>query len=588
MLVEKLLRSCPDIGTIYILMRSKRGVSPSQRRVELTESEIFARLKHIERQEEEEEEKNSGDTRNKDNNSKKKKIQSQLDKIKVISGDITMPKLGISDSDLNLLSENVSIVIHSAATVKFNEPLKTAVDNNLVSVEHLLQVINKLSKLDALVHVSTAYSNCDLNEVSEKLYDPPIEPQKLIDMSKWMDSQLFEGISDNLLGKRPNTYTYTKACAESMLQAGLNKLNRQLPTAIVRPSIVTGSWREPIRGWVDNLNGPTGVVLAIMTGAIQAMLLKTECKGDLIPVDTVANLIICSAWKVASNNKTNNNHDDDDKCNLTTHSAQFVPILTTNQSSNNSSNSTSSLSIIDNNKCNSDDISKIRKHIERANKVQVFNCVSGTLNPIYWGQFAHILWQVGFEFPVNTMLRLPGKRLTGSPLVYRLLDIATNQWLAYVADFSLSLVGKKQMFVRLYTKCDKMVETLKPFVLNQWKFDCSNVIQLDSSLSSVDKRVFNINISKLDWHDYVSRYFIGCKLFVLRDEPGKLENARKALTRKQTASSIFTLIFIFLAYYFLLAGSSIESLVLANIRQYGQSIRGSASTLIAGLEQNKV
>ena len=56
------------------------------------------------------------------------------------------------------------------------------------------------------------------------------------------------------MGTCPNTYTYTKALAERMLL----KECGDLPLAIVRPSIVTAAKQEPIPGWVDNLNGPTG------------------------------------------------------------------------------------------------------------------------------------------------------------------------------------------------------------------------------------------------------------------------------------------------------------------------------------------
>lgn len=38
--------------------------------------------------------------------------------------------------------------------------------------------------LQAFVHVSTAYSNPDKHEVEEKVYDPPIEPEKLIALVK--------------------------------------------------------------------------------------------------------------------------------------------------------------------------------------------------------------------------------------------------------------------------------------------------------------------------------------------------------------------------------------------------------------------
>ena len=78
-------------------------------------------------------------------------------------------------------------------------------------------------------------------------------------------------MTGKLIGNRPNTYTFTKvsfvekkinvlpncifcnwqALAESVLveEAG------NLPVSIVRPSIVVAAWKEPIPGWVDNLNG---------------------------------------------------------------------------------------------------------------------------------------------------------------------------------------------------------------------------------------------------------------------------------------------------------------------------------------------
>ena len=58
-----------------------------------------------------------------------------------------------------------------------------------------------------------------------------------------------------MIGERPNTYTFSKAITEQLL----NQEKGQLPISIVRPSIVTGSVKEPIPGWVDNLNGPGGI-----------------------------------------------------------------------------------------------------------------------------------------------------------------------------------------------------------------------------------------------------------------------------------------------------------------------------------------
>ena len=45
-------------------------------------------------------------------------------KLIAIAGDMMDEGLGISQSDLRMLEENVHIVFHSAATIKFDEPLK--------------------------------------------------------------------------------------------------------------------------------------------------------------------------------------------------------------------------------------------------------------------------------------------------------------------------------------------------------------------------------------------------------------------------------------------------------------------------------
>lgn len=47
-----------------------------------------------------------------------------LNKVVVIPGDIVLPGLGISNANIELLSQEVSIVFHSAATVKFDEPMR--------------------------------------------------------------------------------------------------------------------------------------------------------------------------------------------------------------------------------------------------------------------------------------------------------------------------------------------------------------------------------------------------------------------------------------------------------------------------------
>ena len=56
-----------------------------------------------------------------------------------------------------------------------------------------------------------------------------------------MDDGIVRDITPRLIGTRPNTYTYTKALAEYVVQQEQDKLN----IGIIRPSIVGASWQEP-------------------------------------------------------------------------------------------------------------------------------------------------------------------------------------------------------------------------------------------------------------------------------------------------------------------------------------------------------
>lgn len=71
-----------------------------------------------------------------------------LNKLVPIAGDMSLPALGISPSDVKILSDNVTVVFHSAATVKFDQTLKSAVEMNLKGTMQLIQLVRKLERLE--------------------------------------------------------------------------------------------------------------------------------------------------------------------------------------------------------------------------------------------------------------------------------------------------------------------------------------------------------------------------------------------------------------------------------------------------------
>ncbi|GFT08922.1 transposable element Tc1 transposase [Trichonephila clavipes] len=72
-----------------------------------------------------------------------------------------------------------------------------------------------------------------------------------------MDESMLQKILPKLMDGRPTTYHYSKALAEHILA----KEGANLPIALVRPSIVTAAFKEPMPGWVDGVNGPSTFII---------------------------------------------------------------------------------------------------------------------------------------------------------------------------------------------------------------------------------------------------------------------------------------------------------------------------------------
>ncbi|KAM6133885.1 fatty acyl-CoA reductase 1 isoform 2-T2 [Phoenicopterus ruber ruber] len=259
-LLEKLLRSCPKVKAVYVLVRHKAGQTPEARIEEITSCKLFDRLR-----------------------------DEQPDfraKIIVITCELTQPELDLSEAIKEELIECINIIFHCAATVRFNEMLRDAVKLNVIATQQLLSMAQRMKNLDVFVHISTAYAYCNRKLIEEIVYPPPVDPRKLIDSLEWMDDGLVNDITPKLLGDRPNTYIYTKALAEYVVQQEGAKLN----TAIIRPSIVGASWKEPF---------PAG------KGILRTMRASNSAVADLIPVDVAVNATLAAAWYSGVNRPRN-------------------------------------------------------------------------------------------------------------------------------------------------------------------------------------------------------------------------------------------------------------------------------------------
>ncbi|XP_002734152.1 fatty acyl-CoA reductase 1-like [Saccoglossus kowalevskii] len=463
-LVEKLLRCCPDLDKLYLMVRPKSGQPPQQRIKDMLDCQLYDKVR--------------------------KENPDGLNKIVAITSDMLEPNLALTEEDRELLQKEINIVFHVAATIKFDEKMKLSYRLNVKSLQEIITLCKEMKNLEVLVHTSTAYCNCDRQFIEEKIYPPPLDHQKLCQAMEWMDDEMFHLITPKLIDQRPNTYTFTKAIAEYVLA----EEGAGLPVAIVRPSIVGASWKEPMPGWIDNFNGPSGVFIACGKGLLRSMRADPNAVADVVPVDIPVNVMIASAWYTA---------------------------------------------------------------IKKPSLIPVYNVTTGGINPFRWGEMEAVVPSLFKRYPLQNAFRRPSTSVTQGAVVQEYWNIVCHTIPGYFYDFLLRLTGQRPRMVRIYDKMKKAMATLEYFTTNTWEWANENTETLSRALTKEDNKVFFTDVRPLHWPTYLENYCLGTKKYVLNEELSGLPQARAHLKRLRNIRYTFNTLLFVVIWRFLIARSQI-------------------------------
>lgn len=106
-----------------------------------------------------------------------------------------MDGLGINETNRKLITENVSVIFHVAATVKFDETLRRATAVNVKGTKEVLNIAKECRNLESFVYVSTAYSNCPHKYIEERFYETPINCEKLFNLLDLLNDEQLEELT---------------------------------------------------------------------------------------------------------------------------------------------------------------------------------------------------------------------------------------------------------------------------------------------------------------------------------------------------------------------------------------------------------
>ncbi len=295
-LIEAVLRTLPDIRRLYLLVRPRsdavgRPVSVEQRLLrDVLASSAFDALRE-----------HHGDGFD----------AFARSKIHVIEGELTRDRLGLDDATYERLRDDVDVIIGNGALAVFDAPLDDALQTNALGPQRLLALARGAPRRPFLAHVSTCY----VGNVPGPVFESPLaadwtpagaDADDPFDVDRELERLLAhvarvrnDGVDverrlvdDGLRWARRrgwrDTYTFTKAMGEQLVE----RHRGDVPTLVLRPSIIESALRHPAPGWIDGYRMMDPLIVGYARRQLTEFPGHPDATLDVVPVDTVVNALL--------------------------------------------------------------------------------------------------------------------------------------------------------------------------------------------------------------------------------------------------------------------------------------------------------
>ncbi|XP_065172075.1 putative fatty acyl-CoA reductase CG5065 [Atheta coriaria] len=464
-LVDKILRCCRGVKKMFLLVRAKKGKSGMERIDSLFESPLFDLLKSDK----------SNDFRA---------------KVFPISGDVSLKDLGISHEDRKLLAEEVNIVYHSAASVRFDDPFKKIVIMNVRGCKYMLELANEIKNLQLYFHVSTAYAHTREKVLEEKMYDPPANPHDVLKLIELLSEEVLDTIAPKLMEGYPNSYGFTKGLGEALVNEEIRK--GKLPVVIIRPSVVIPLYRYPLPGWSDNMNGPAGLLIAAGKGVLRTMYMPKTTYADFAPVDLVGNALCVITYAYLS-------------------------------------------------------------YPENRKTWSVINITTSSVVKFTWKEIIELgRHLVVTKVPFNWVPWYPGGGVT-TCYYHHTINFYLKQILpAIIGDAILSCLRIEPVLMKIQRRISKGYEVFHYYTSNQWNFVNKNLLAMrDDVLNEREAAVYMLDDENLDIEKYFLNCMIGARRYLMHEPDETLPTAMRHMKVMYAVDKLFQILLYYLAFCFL-------------------------------------
>ncbi|XP_059669845.1 fatty acyl-CoA reductase 2, chloroplastic [Cornus florida] len=460
-LIEKILRTVPDVGKIFLLIKAKNKEAAMERlENEIINTDLFKCLQQT----------------------YGKSYQAfMLSKLVPVVGNACESNLGLDEDIADMIAKDVDIIVNSAANTTFDERYDVALDINTGGPSRLMSFAKKCKKLKLFLQVSTAYVNGQrqgkimekpfcigdniareslIFETSEgSLPSLNIEDEiKLVLESKnaFEDDAVAQKMIMKELGLErakkygwQDTYVFTKAMGEMLI----DNMRGEIPVVIIRPSVIESTYKEPFPGWMEGNRMMDPIILYYGKGQLSGFLVDPNGVLDVVPADMVVNATLAAIAKHGAAGSSESN---------------------------------------------------------------IYQIASSVVNPLVFGDLARLLYEHFNSMPFidskGTPIPVPTMQLFSS-----MEDFSSHLWRDAINRTGLTALPTPngKLSQKLENICRKSVEQAKylaniyePYTFYGGRFDNSNTQRLMECMSEEERSEFGFDVENIDWKDYIANVHI--------------------------------------------------------------------------------
>ncbi|XP_011880536.1 PREDICTED: fatty acyl-CoA reductase 1-like, partial [Vollenhovia emeryi] len=242
------------------------------------------------------------------------------------------------------------------------------------------------------------------------------------------------------------------------------------------------TWNDPVEGWIDNFNGPVGLMVGVGKGLIRVVRTDPSAIPDNVPVDLVIKVVIIMAWRRG-----------------------------------------------------------IKTEI---NTIDIYNCTSNQIKYLTNKGSLDVGMKITEEIPLDNILWKPRTILTTSSFVYYILVLLLHVIPATILDGMMKLYGARSIVLRLYRKVYVVNTFASHFSLNKWTFHNTKWNTAVDNLSADNWKDFGFDYKDLDLHEYYRKAIKGCKFYLLDENVDDLTAAKRHYKRMEWLDKIIKTLFV--------------------------------------------